>query len=129
MNSFKFILQVSSDNQPSKTYFSKNVKIQGEMIRITFIGDDDSVSYSVTVMNECKITLACKGVLSYAFSLERGKSSRFLINALNGEIPCEVFCSKLNIIKNANKISINGEYKLNVGGNKSLTGFNVKGEL
>ena len=128
MNAFKIFLQVSSDGQPATIYHAKDVKIQGDMIRITFIGDE-GVSYSVTVISNSKVTLACKGVLTYAFSLEEGKTSRFLIDALSGEIPCEVFCSKLNIIKNANIISISGKYKLDVSGNKSLTVFNVKGEL
>lgn len=129
MNFPNVIFSVSSDNQPTKIYKANNVKTQGEMVRITFTGDESDGLYTFTVINKSKISLACKGILNYCFSLEMGKTSKFIINALSGEIVSEAFCSKLNVSILNGKILVNGSYKLNVGGNITKMRFTVKGDL
>ena len=129
MNLSNVIFSVSSDNQPSKIYKANNVKTQGEMVRITFIGDEGDGLYTFTVINKSKISLACKGLLSYSFPLEKGKTSKFIINALSGEIIAEAFCSKLNISILNGKILVDGSYKLNVGGNITKMRLTIKGDL
>ena len=119
MSFSKFILNVRFDNQAQKSYVSNEIKIQNDKIRITFIGDGGEVFYAVTLIGEDKVMFSSKGVLAYSFTLERGKKTNFIINALSGEILCEVFCTKLNYIKTSKSLTVEVCYDLSLGGNKS----------
>lgn len=129
MDNFNITFLMTSNGQ-TQTYKATELKKNKEMYRISFLATDDSKNfYSVTVVNKSKIIFACKGMISYSFSLERGKTSKFIIDMLNSPIECEVYCSSLNVSILGDKINVNGKYKLDVGGNVNLYDFTLGGNL
>ena len=129
MDNFNITFSMTSNGQ-TQTYKATELKKSKEMYRISFPSADDSKnSYSITIVNKSKIVFACSGMISYNFTLERGKTSRFIINMLNSPVECEVFCENLSVTLFGDKINLSGKYKLDVGGNVNIYRFTLGGNL
>ena len=114
MNNFNINFLMTFNGQ-TQSYKATEFKKNKEMFRISFpCADDSGISYTVTVLNKQKVTLACSGAISYSIPLEQNKKSRFLLSLYGSEIDCEVFCHSISIFISNGKINVKGRYKLNL---------------
>ena len=129
MSNFNLTFSMTSNGQ-TQTYKATELKKNKEMYRISFSGvGDNQNAYSITLVSKDKLIFACKGMISYSFSLEKNKTSRFVMQMLNSPVECEVFCKALSVIFWGDKVDVSGKYSLDVGGNINTFHFTLGGNL
>ena len=116
---------VGLDGQFSTYQAQGNIESKLGMHRISFSLEKESrLSYVFSVVNG-KVTISCKGDVSYTFTLKKGENYNFLIETFASPILCVVSCEDLKIRKTDKIVLITAKYSMDIGGNKTQNEFSL----